>query len=386
MRYAFLCRVAQSDRARAVAVAHNADDQAETVLMHLLRGAGPTGLRGMLPVTPLREYRLLPQTTPPEGLTLIRPLLNTPRADIETYCQLHHLRPRFDRSNLDTTFFRNKLRHEVLPYLAEINPRIAQRLRHLAEVVRADTEVLERQVALAWRDALVAEHADALVFDLARWRNQPLAIRRALVRRAAYHLRRTLRDVDFVHVEQAIRVAQDGATGAQATLPRHLLLTVGYTTLTLSTREALHLPPERPWLAPGSVIPVSVPGVTPLPDGWRIETRYHTSWDEAAILRNDDPYTVWLDADKAHDLTLRTRRPGERVKLHGLQGASTKLGDVLTNKKIPRAWRDHLPLLVSAGQILWIVGHHLSEVALVRPETKRVLELRFLPSEVSSAS
>ena len=385
VRYAFLSRVAQAEGSQVVAVAHNADDQAETVLMHFLRGAGPTGLRGMLPVTPLQDYRLLPGVMPPPGLRLIRPLLTTPRAEITAYCRTHHLQPRFDRSNLDTTFFRNRLRHEVLPYLAAINPRISQRLRHLAEVVRAEAEVLEHLVDQAWSTLLQAARDDALTFDLAGWRAQPLAIRRAMVRRAAYHLRRTLRDVDFVHVEQAIRVAQHGRTGAQATLPRRLLLTVGYRTLTLHTAEARHLPPDRPWLEPGQRIRLAVPGIMPLPGGWRVQTEVRRSWELDAIAHNDDPLSAWLDAHAAQDLALRTRRPGDRITLQGLGGASTKLSDVLTNKKIPRAWRDFLPILVSERQILWIVGYHLSEAALVRPTTERVLHLRFLPPEVPRA-
>ncbi|HDQ34785.1 MAG TPA: tRNA lysidine(34) synthetase TilS, partial [Chloroflexi bacterium] len=150
VRYAFFARLAQRLEAPVIAVGHNADDQAETVLMHLLRGAGLSGLRGMLPATPLCDYRLLPLSDPlPSSLLLIRPLLATPRAAIKAYCATYNLETRFDRSNLDTTFFRNRLRHEVLPYLAELNPGIATRLQHLAEVVRADYEILRECVDVA---------------------------------------------------------------------------------------------------------------------------------------------------------------------------------------------------------------------------------------------
>ena len=377
VRYAFLARTAQAVGAETIAVGHNAGDQAETVLMHLLRGAGPAGLRGMLPATLLRDYRLLPLNPPPDpALRLIRPLLEVTRAEIEAYCSERGLQTRCDRSNLDTTFFRNRLRHEVLPYLARIHPQIAARLRNLAEVVRADYELLEGITTETWNRLLVETHADALAFDLAGWRAAPLSLQRALLRRAAYRLRRTLRDVDFVHVANALRIAQDGVTGARATLPRDLVATVGYTTLTIGDIAALHLPPERPWLEPGNVVPLVVPGVTPLPGGWTVTAEVLTAWEPEAITANPDPLTVWLDAQVlgAHPL-LRARQRGERFCPQGMGGVEVKLSDFLVNVKLPRAWRAHLPLLEAGGRLLWVVGLRLSEVALVRPASRRVARL-----------
>ncbi len=388
-RYGFLCQVAQSVGACRIAVGHHADDQAETVLMHLLRGAGPAGLRGMLPATRLRDYRLLPVSIkPPTDMMLIRPLLSTPRAEIEVYCREMGLTTRFDRSNLDTTYFRNRLRHEVLPYLAEINPRISERLCNLAEVVRADYKLLQEFVSVAEDMLLIASHSDALVFDLARWREQPLAIQRALVRRSAYKLRRTLRDVDFDHVEQAVDVAQRGQTGAQAILPRELVLTVGYSTLTIAEAGALHLPSERPWLEPGEIRSVKIPGVTLLPRGWSLHTEVVKYWDIEAIRENPNTLVAWIDAAALGESPfLRTRQEGDRFRPQGMQGAEVRLSDFLINIQLPRDWREHLPLLISRApgsenegaeaRILWVTGIRMSEEALVRPETERVVYFRF---------
>ncbi len=380
VRYAFLARAAQQAGAQLIAVGHNADDQAETVLMHLLRGAGPAGLRGMLPATRLRDYHLLQEAAglPPE-LTIIRPLLASTRAEIEAYCSEEGLTTRLDRSNLDTTYFRNRLRHEVLPYLAQINPRISERLRNLAEVVRADYGLLREFVNVAHDTLLIAAYPDAVVYDLLRWREQPLAVRRALIRRAAYELRRSLRDVAFGHVEQAVDVAQKGQTGAQATLPRALTLTVGYTTLVIAHAGALHLPVERPWLQIEQEIPVAVPGVTALPGGWMLDTTECTEWDSQRIETNPNPLVAWIDGDAlGSQLLIRTRRRGDRFQPQGMHGAEVRLSDFLTNTKLPRPWRDHLPLLVSADRLLWIVGMRVSHGARVRPATTRVIHLRVL--------
>ncbi len=378
-RYAFLCRVAQRLGAVHIAVGHNADDQAETVLMHLLRGAGPAGLRGMLPETRLCDYHLLASgLNPPPEMQLIRPLLYIPRADIEAYCAEQQLETRFDRSNLDTTFFRNRLRHEVLPYLAQINPRIAQRLCHLAEVVRADYDMLHEFVSVAWDTLLVKESADMLAFNLAGWRGQPLAIQRAIIRCAAYQLCRSLRDVSFVHIEDAVRVAQHGVTGAQATLPHGLRLTVGYMTLTIAAGEALDLPPEKPWLQPGARLPFIVPGETSLPGGWRLHIQEVPHWNLESIANNCNPLVAWVDADVLGDAPiLRTRQRGDTFQPQGLGGATVRLSALLTNVKMPRPWRDYVPLLEAGGQILWVVGVRLSEAAVVRPDTQHVVYLRF---------
>ncbi len=377
-RYAFLGRVAQEVGARKIAVGHNADDQAETVLMHLLRGAGLAGLRGMLPSRRLREYRLLPDSHTATEIALVRPLLGTPRAAIEAHCAARELAPRFDRSNLDTTFFRNRLRHEVLPYLDEVSPRVGERLRNLAEVARADYDLMQEFVSVAWDTLLIAAHGDAFVFDQVGWRGQPLAVRRGLVRRAAYRLRRTLRDVDFGHVDEAARVAQAGETGARATLPRDLQLTVGYTTITIGDRGALHLPPELPWLDDGAVVPTAIPGTTPLPGEWRLHARRAPHWNFEAIINNPHPLVAWMDADTLGESPiLRTRRPGDRFRPQGMGGAEVRLSDFLINNKVPRRWRDHLPLLEADGHILWVVGLRLSEAALVREDTRHVVYLRF---------
>lgn len=377
-RYDFLARVAQRFDAPTIAVGHNADDQAETVLMHLLRGAGPAGLRGMLPATRLRDYHLLPQAEKlPAELTLIRPLLDTTRAEIEAYCIEEGLETRFDRSNLDTTYFRNRLRHEVLPYLAEINPRISERLRNLAEVVRADYGLLHEFITVAQDTLLIAAHPDALIFDLLRWREQPIAVQRALIRRSAYQLRRTLRDIAFGHVEQAVDVAQRGHTGAQATLPHGLHLTVGYTTVVIAHAGALHLPVERPWLDPVDEISVAIPGVTALPDGWALHATELVDWDSNRIAVNPNPLVAWIDRDALGDQPLlRTRRTGDRFQPQGMQGSVVRLSDFLINTKLPRPWRDHLPLLVSGNQLLWVVGMRMSQGSMVGPGTRQVLHLR----------
>lgn len=380
-RYGFLAQVACDTDARYVAVGHHADDQAETVLMHLLRGSGLAGLRGMLPSTQLCKYHILTKKDSPipPDIMLIRPLLSVTRAEIKAYCEIHGFETRTDLSNFDTAFFRNRLRHEVLPYLRQFNPRISERLRNLAEIVREDYRLLEEFASVAHDTLLVAQQPNAFTYDLARWREQPRSIQRALIRKAAYRLRPTLRDIGFDHVERAVELAQRGTTGMQAVLPQGLRLVIGYTTLTIGDRQACPLPPGRPWLSPHQEVPIQVPGITELPSEWTLHVRHVAHWNLETIAENPNPLVAWMDRGALGTRPyLRTRLPGDRFRPHGLGGTEVRLSDFLINAKIPRCQRDHLPLLVGRDHtILWVVGIRLSADALISTRTQEVVYLRF---------
>ena len=383
-RYAFLADVAQRVGATRIAVGHNADDQSETVLMHWLRGAGLAGLRGMLPVTRLADLRLIVRPEPASDVWLVRPLLQIPRPEIERYCAQHGLNPRFDRSNLDTTLHRNRLRHKLLPYLErEFRPRFAESLRRSARVMAGDYDLLCTVSDQAWRQVVLSESQQAVTLDLAMWRKLHIALQRALVRRAVQRLRWDLRDVNAQHVEAAVEVALRGATGAQATLPRGVMLIVGYTTLIVAD-QAYVPPPDFPALSDGSsgdsgLLPLAIPGDTALPGNAQAEVRILARSDlPDGWQGNADPWRAFLDArvmgDEAY---LRTRRAGDRFCPLGLAGQHKLVGDLLVNAKVPGWWRDYVPLLVRAdGVILWVCGWRLDERARVRDDTWQVAMVR----------
>lgn len=382
VRYAFLARVAREIDAGKIAVGHNANDQAETVLMHFLRGAGLAGLRGMLPLTPITDYRLLEPFTENSLPTVrvIRPLLEVERAAVEEYCAGQGLAPRFDRSNLDATYHRNRLRHELLPLLETYNPNVRDRLCHTAAVIAADYELLVRLRDQACAEVVREESDGAIVLDRAAWQALPVALQRAVLREAAYRLRRSLRDVDFVHVESARRVGLSGETGAQGTLPGGLALTVGYDVLTVGTAGDAGPPPDEPLLWSEEPLPVRLPGTTPLPGSdWALEAEALGEWDVQRIAANPDPWSAYLDADAlTGSLVLRTRRRGDRFRPRGMAEHSVKLSALMINLKVARAWRDRVPLLAAGEEIVWVCGRRLAEAVSVDRGTERVARLCFV--------
>ncbi len=380
-RYTFLAEVAGLVGGRTVAVGHNADDQAETVLMHFLRGAGLAGLRGMLPKIPLADYRLLEEQTG-AALLLVRPLLEMPRAEIEAYCARHGLRPRFDHSNLDTTYFRNRLRHELFPYLETYRSNIREVIRRTARVAAEDYVLLREVLEDAWMRITQFADDKTIIFDLADWRALPLSLRRATLREAVHYLRQSLRDINFVHIEGAVMVAQEKDTGAVASLPQGLRLTVGYETLTVADEDYRPLPLDWPALQK-EYLPLALPGRTflPGPAGWQVEARWLSPGElPPEWATNPDPWQAFLDGGTVGEaLALRQRRPGDRFQPQGMGGRSKSLSDFLINVKVPATWRDWVPLVVDSknDRILWVAGWRLDEKARVTPETEQVLWLRF---------
>ena len=376
MRYGFLAEVAQQIGSETIAVAHHADDQAESMLMHIIRGSGIAGLRGMRPKSQIGDLRLNTQYPIP-NIHLVRPLLYVARADIEAYCTVNGLRPRFDVSNLDQTYFRNWLRHTALPLLAQHNPGVRDVLCRTAEVAAADYDLLRADMERAWTQ--VAHVSPGVVaFNLAGWRALPLALKRATVRQAIHQLRQHLRNINFVHVERAVDVAERGTTGDRATLADGLMLTLAHNSFTVADEGHVEPLPAWPLLEPGTQVTVNVPGVCALPDSdWALET--DVSPLTHAFQENPDPWTAYFDADVCSGpLTLRTRLPGDHIAPQGMGGHTMKLNELMINTKTPRATRDRMPLLVCSERIVWACGLRIDEHVRITSDTRHVLRLRFV--------
>ena len=390
-RYAFLADLARELGSSAVAVAHNADDQVETVLMHLLRGSGLAGLRGMRPSSWVDEMRLVEGAARAPRMRLLRPLLYVWRAEIEAYCLAYGLRPRYDRSNLDLTYYRNRLRHELIPTLETYNPNIRAVLRRTAEVVAADYELLRQQLEEAWTQVVVLDRSSGesgeryIVYDLPTLRTLPLGMQRSLVREGIHRLRRTLRNINWVHIDNAIGVLQDGHTGAVATLPQGLVIRLDYEQAIMADAEQVILAPTRPhlWAEPlavpmaGEVMLPRSSDAAPADDEWVLRTAMcERAALSAAPEENRDPYVAYLDADRLQQpLSLRTRREGDAFYPLGL-GHQQKLRDFMVNCKLPRHERATSPLLACGDEIVWVVGWRIDARYAVSEQTERVLVVR----------
>ena len=377
LRYRFLFEQARLKNAQAVAVGHTADDQVETVLMHMLQGSGLPGLSGMA-VTSLSPWD--------DHIPLIRPLLGVWRSQTHAHCHERGLAFATDASNQDVAYTRNRVRMELIPVLERYNPAVRQAIWRMAQVLAGEEEIVVDAVQAAWEACLAAEQPGCVVLKLACVRELSLALRRAVVRRAAARLLpegADLREIGFedvqrvmeflatpsrsgqIHLAQGIRlVIEPGSTG-QSFL---LALGPGETGAAL----ALH---SWPQIAPGDGSVLRVPGTLNLGAGWELRAEWveRSAWEHAAP--SHSAWEAWLDGQTAGDLLARSARPGDRFKPLGMQGHSVKISDFFINEKLPRRARAAWPLVCCGEEVVWVPGFRLAHPFRVSEQTTRVIHL-----------
>ena len=353
VRYGFLARVAERNGAVALALGHTADDLAETVLMHIIRGSGIHGLRGMEEVSTWRSRE------GDQKAVLIRPLLDVMKSATAAYCRQRGIAFREDPGNRLLRFTRNRVRHELLPTLEGYNPRIKDALVRLAHSSALNVDYLEGEVANVW--PTVAEQRDhSIVLDSGLLASLHPLLRRMTLRKAYQQLIGDTRRLEEVHLK-AMEDFATGPPGRDMHLPRGLHLHVGYGQLILS-RGVEAQNPFPPLVGEHQLsLPTSEDEeVTEIP-GWRITARLVSS-SEVQVA---DPLIASLSLDAMGDsLQIRTRRPGDRFQPFGMD-REKKLQDFYVNEKVPRAWRDRIPLIVSERGIAWVVGHRIAHWARV---------------------
>lgn len=358
-RYDFLARSAAACGAWAVALGHTADDQAETVLMNVIRGSGLSGLRGMRTLTNMRRGGT--------GLRLLRPLLRLGRTETTAYCEALKLKPRLDRTNLSPAYTRNRVRMELMPALESFNPAVRESLLRLSDSASVDLAFLEAQTDLAWGRAAV-EKDDSVRLRRGAFSDIPEAVGRRILRRAVNHVKGDLKDVELNHIEDMARLMAGGA-GARLDLPGGVSFEVGYELATIAPAG------QTSGVSGIEVFDLRVPGRA-ASDAWTVETRC-VERDEAMPAACPDGLTASLDLEAAGwPLTVRGRAPGDRFQPLGMTG-SKSLKDFLSDSRVPRQERDSTPLVVSPEGIVWVVGCRIAHWARVTGATNTVLEIAF---------
>ncbi len=349
LRYAFFQRVCDELGADAIVTAHHADDQAETVLMHLLRGTGPEGLTGMLP----RRGRI------------IRPFLGTTRTQIEAYCAVYGLQPRHDATNDLADCTRNRLRLELLPELRRsFNPEIAASLCRLAAVMKDENDYLQ-QVTEQLAQELVLHQNGRWELQLSGCKHLQPALQRRLFRWILAQC--SAAEIGFTHLESLRELIGKGITGKAMDLPGRVRAELSYGTLAFFCIQPQK---EKPELPVGT--PLRIPGDTVFAAGKLVLRAEFVP----LLCKSDGRQEVFWDFDLLPpNLCVRTRKAGDRLFI----GEGTKkLKDFFVDAKVPREIRAEVPLVCAAQEVLWITGWRPSARARVRAGTKRILHLRLL--------
>ncbi|MCK4402520.1 MAG: tRNA lysidine(34) synthetase TilS [Dehalococcoidia bacterium] len=402
LRYDFLAKVADDIGANRVAIGHTRDDQVETILMHILRGTGTSGLRGLEPCSPIPYGKGMSLRAQRSNLLVIRPLLNITREGTLNYCQERQIEPRIDSSNLSLSFFRNRLRLELLPLLREYNPSVDQALLRLAEIAGSDISYLEQQAFQLW-DEVARQEEDAIYLDKGKIVALPIALQRQLLRLAIARLAGDTRDIEANHIE-AIRSLLSKPVGKRTSLPHGLVCWNRYDEVVIAVSQSLEgnestrdlgLSTSRlfcPFPALQGEFPLKVPGETVLP-GWRVIASISSVIPRQSPEHSESrsPFVIASEAKQPHrsfvaefdlhlagtELFVRQRQPGDGFQPLGMDRPK-KLQHFMVDAKIPLLWREHIPIVCSPQQIIWVVGWRIDDRVKVTEATKEILRLEFI--------
>ena len=348
-RQRFFREAMESVKADRIAVAHTRDDQAETVILRLVRGAGSSGLAAM---TPRRDH-------------VIRPLLDTTRSELQDFLRASNETWREDATNLDRAIPRYRVRHAVMPELRAINAQADAALARAAELLRGDDEFLERLANAAFLRSVQTDIEDETVtVDVAEFAKLPAA----LARRVARYALETANPSRTYGLEEAdeLRRALGGGVGGNIPGLRMERLAAA---VVLSTKV-----PKVQGAVDSLELRLDVPGTVEAPRGaWTLSAEGPFT-TPASIAR--DANEVVIDAGRVGShLIVRFRRPGDRLTPLGAPGRK-KVQDVLVDRKVPRDDRDAVPIVTTeTGEIVWVAGEVLADGFRVTPLTKSVVVL-----------
>ena len=347
-----------------IAVAQNQNDQAETILMRILRGTGVDGLAGI-------EYIR-------EG-TIIRPLLDVSRKKIEEYCVRKELFPRTDSTNLAPDYTRNKIRLDLIPYLQrEYNENIIEGLCRLAKSAAEDKAFIYEAVDGVAK-SILSQEVETAVIERTPYCELSVAVGKRLLLKTLKGLG-LQQDVIALQLERADLMIRKGATGDRMDFPHGFELLISYDSARLGTKKE-HLKELQGENEREEFCYLLNPaGITDIPE---LNARLALKIVSLADLENfspDDPYRITLSASAElwqTPIYLRSRQPGDYMKPLGMQGMK-KIQDLFVDEKIPAEKRAQIPLLCTGQEVIWIVGRKISENYKVKKDTEKVVILEFI--------
>jgi tRNA(Ile)-lysidine synthase len=351
-RFQFLWQVKRKVSAQKIAIGHNLNDQAETVLMRLLRGSGPSGLAG---IPPNRDDEI------------VRPLIEVARSEIESYLSHGGLSYVTDASNLRASYLRNRIRLELLPELRKYQPRIVELLGQTAEIMRSEEKLLV-STARTWIEEQSETDGSKIFIPLTAFARLPGALKNHVIRVVLRMSAGNLRRINLRHIAAINHIAMGDRPQSKVDLPNDLVVRRVYDRLVFSKMENTQITNFFHF--------IEGPGTHELEN-----LRYTVSIKELENRELPDmkgsPWTAFVDADLIkYPLVIRNFRKGDRFIPFGMRG-HRKLKDFFMDLKIPSEERARIPIMAYKDTIIWVCGLRLDDRFKVKPDTRKVLKVTF---------
>ena len=362
-RLKFLYQASRQHQAAAICLGHNANDQTETVLMHIVRGSGINGLRGMQVVSTLSM----------EGypLTLFRPLIEQSRINIEEYCALKGLRFVTDSTNEMDQYTRNHFRLNIIPSLLQVNPSLDNAISRLSAAAISDNEFIDEISAKLW-DSYANFSNNSVEIDTDQLASLHKSVQHRFLVRAVSAISKTTPDISMAHTTSFSSLVT-GPSGKTLTLPGSILVKKQYENILIYKDEDTDL--DRPKFRAAEVM---IPGTTKI-KGWKIKSHIWPIGTDKTLSQSDKFIAYFNEGILRGKVFVRTRVNGDRFQPIGMHN-SKKVQDFMVDEKIPKDLRNQVPLVVSSEGICWIVGHRISEWAK-RKEGHNTIAIQFIQTE-----
>lgn len=350
LRYEIFNEVRNSVSANKIAIGHNKNDQAETILMRIMRG---TGLRGLKGIGYLRI----------DGV--IRPILDIKREDIEKYCEENNLKPRIDRTNLEEVYSRNKIRLKILPYMKqEFNENIVDSIVRMSNSLRTDSDYIEHQVEKSY-ESVTKKYSDGVYIFTENLKNFHLAIKTRIVIKAIETILGNTISIDKKHIDEILELEAKEKKDKKINLPRGLFVYRFSDYILITNKEVSFENIEYEYeLQPGVSIYIPEIGKT-----FKSEVISYKDFDKNNFEKN----IQYIDLNKINGkLTLRNRRQGDKIRL---LGGTKKIKDLFIGLKIPREERSFVPLITDKDQtVISVYGYRINIDYKVDNNTRKILK------------
>jgi len=366
-RYEFFDAVSAKHGFNKIALGHHRDDNAELVLINLLRGSGPLGLSGIAPV---REGKI------------VRPFIRLGRSEIINYLAEKKIPYVSDATNTDPAFVRNKIRHQLIPELqSAYNPRIIETLNRLGEIIRAEDQWLDDALEPVLERCVSFRADQKINLALPEFNQLARAVKRRIIRKAILWVKKDLRRITLLHIDAILHLGEKGRVSGRLNLPEGVLVARTPLELTIVKSDKVGKRQNCRILQTFSAdyqYAISTAGTLSIKEADASITLCEIDADDLPDFKETGRHIAYFDLDRLQfPLLARNLRPGDRFSPLGVNGTQ-KVKKYFINQKIPAAQRRKCPLLLSAGNIVWIAGHRIDNAVKVGPLTRRVLKAELL--------
>ncbi|MFS1510832.1 tRNA lysidine(34) synthetase TilS [Chengkuizengella sp. SCS-71B] len=362
-RYEFLYQIAEQYSSSKITLAHHADDQAETILMRLIRGTGPEGLTGIS----MRRME--------NRMQFIRPLLRIYKSEILSYCHQNQLKYTQDSSNLQKKYFRNEIRLDVIPYLKKYNHKLEQSLNRLSDMMTEEQSYLEQETDKYFKK-IIKKNNYGFYFSRKTFISLHIALQRRLIKLILSYLCSGHYSFEYKTIEICrVAIEQNRTSTMHLDISEQIFFIREYDQVEFSNQKKIQENLSFSYKVEENTTQLEVFEANLL---FEFAAESASKSDLDSLIKGQSNTEVIFDMNQLiFPLSIRNRKPGDRIKLKGLNGTK-KVKDIFIDEKIPPSMREKIPLLVDAKQqVLWIPGIRVSSHAEMEEKTSRILHIQY---------